>query len=163
MLLSLLALTEISIEWLASLHVISFVLLVIGLAAFHIGSELVEEIEIRDEQQRRPANEHKRQVEELVDMAIRLKSSGTVDVHEVLSSLRDELEYATSESLLGSESIDGEIREHISMLNGMLRSLEAQDSNKDVSDTSLNEIADKVEELKIVVQRRDRLMISLRS
>lgn len=162
-LLSLLALTAISIEWLSSLHVISFICLVIGLGAFHIGSGIVEDIEIRDEKERQPANEHRAQVQELVDIATRLKDTQKNVFFDVLSSLQGDVEYATSESLPGSEGIDAEVQNHIHDLKGLLMSLESNGSSGNPSATVSSELVNKVEKLKLLIQRRDKLMISLRN
>ena len=160
--LALLALTPIDSAWIVSLQIILILGVCIGIAAFHFSLDTVEQIEIRDTEQRKTANSHRNQVDDLLDRTSRLTYAGAEAVQEAVSSLREELEYASSESIPGSETIDNEINTQIGQLTGLVIAAENCGENAAATNATTDELIQKTEELKLSISKRDRIMLELR-
>ena len=155
--LAMVALTSISLEWLSAMHTLSIVMLVIGIAAYNIGGNIVDDIETTDRQERQLAAEWKQQIASLSLMSSTLECSSSEDISKWLTSLSEELEYATSESLPGSEEVDNDISHEINELHLELESI-ANGNNENI-----DKFYNKVESLKVTIERRDKLMLTLRA
>jgi len=161
--LALLALTPIDSAWIVSLQIILILGICIGIAAFHLSSDTVEQIEIRDTEQRKSTTSHRNQVDDLLDRASRLTCPGAEAVQKAVSSVREELEYCSSESLPGSETIDNEINNQIGQLTSLIIAAENCGDDKNVANATTTELIQKTVELKLSISKRDRIMLELRN
>ena len=160
--ISLIALTPIGSDWIVSLHVLLLLFVCIMITAFHYGGGLVSRIEVTETQQRKPAIWHRSQIADLVDRAGRLNGVGSESIQSAINSLQEELEYATSDSLPGSENIDNEINTQIGQLTGLIIAAENCGSNDEAATATAKELVEKTTDLKTSISKRDRMMMELR-
>lgn len=161
-LLTLLAITPINSEWIVSLHLLLLLGVAISLAAFHFGGGLVEQIETKDTMQRQVARSQISLIDDLVDRTSRLNCDGSDAIREAVSSVREDFEYASAESLPGSESVDNEINNQIGQLTGLIIAAENCGENEVATNATTAELIRKTEELKLSISKRDRIMLELR-
>ena len=161
-LISLLALTPVPSNVVASLQVILLIGMCVLLTAFYYGGGLINQIEVTDSLQRKPATSHRNLIYGLLNRASKLTGDDGTAIQDAMTSLQEELEYATSESMPGSEHIDDQINTEIGQLTGLISAAENCGNNADASSATAKEIQSKTDDLKTSIAARDRLMIELR-
>jgi hypothetical protein len=164
--LVMVALSSISYELLLVLHLVLFLICVICLGLSVVGSFAFSKTDARIEKQRQPFRDFRNEFALVCDRMEILQLDEAQTLVRSLKTFNDEeLEYATTESLPGSEDVDMEMSFCLQKIRDKIMNLEQNANQSDVSEKSdpshrvlLQEINHELDRMKIHLKRREQII-----
>ena len=158
--LAVLSFADLSATWLGLLHLTAFVLWLLAMLVYQGGAGVVKEITIADTASRQGYEQIVRRCDELLSLARMSTADESSAQVDALQSLRDELEYITSDNPSAGSSADSEVLAGLDKLSELLQS--ASDSGGSEADIA-GKFDSQMRRVKVAISDRERLIISSRS
>lgn len=156
------AATSIKFEWLLVLHLLAFLALVGGLAMAFLGGSSISQLQKEDRIQRAGLIVFRNRFGEVSERLERIGPVGVASLKKPFEAFREDLRFATVESLPGSEAVDAELNACLDEVEASLTSIEGVVATGEIDRQLLASAEKQIQRMHQVLRRRDALMAQLR-
>jgi hypothetical protein len=153
--------TDISSQWVTLGHLALLFLLAASLGMYSMAGRAIDSMDAADKRDKAGHQQLVSHVQSVCDRASMVESPLGKPAQSALGELQEAMQYASGESLPGSEGADAEIARHVSQIEGFLMDLDGA-ADDDATQGFVDQIVREVKLAKMAIDRREKLILSLR-
>lgn len=153
--------TDISSQWVTLSHLILLFFLAASLGMYSMAGRAIDSMDAADKRDKAGHQQLVLHVQSVCDRASMVESPLGKAAQAALAELKEAMQYATGESIPGSEGADAEVTRHLSQIEGFLVDLEGAADDEAVQGF-VDQIVREVKLAKMAIDRREKLILSLR-
>lgn len=153
--------TEISSQWVTLAHLILLFMLAASLGMYSMAGRAIDSMDAADKRDKAGHQRLVLHVQSVCDRASMMESPLGGPAQSAMGELKEAMQYATGESVPGSEGADSEITGHLSQIEGFLVDIDGA-TEEDAIQGFVNQIVREVKLAKMAIDRREKLILSLR-